>query len=107
MRRRATPAGIDWGTPLNEYLCTEYLYHNTCATEGCDFVRHELPGVCSDDPCPKCGGCCWHNGMGSTPAVPAPWYVQYLDTACPTCRKTLGRITALTAQMGLFGEVKP
>ena len=107
MKKRSNTAHVDWGTPLNEYLCTEYLYHNRCATRGCDYVRHELPGVCSDDLCPKCGGCCWHNGMGSTPERSEPWYVQYLDPTCLTCRKTLARLTGITAQRGLFEEVTP
>ena len=104
MKRRRAEA-VDYGTPLNEYLCTEYLYHTVCATDGCGYVRHQLPGVDGNE-CPKCGGDCWLNGLGCTPRRPEPWYVQYLDPTCPTCRKTLARLTTLTAQMELFAPMR-
>ena len=101
MSRKRHAKGVDYGTLLNEYLCTEYLYHTVCLTEGCGYVRHELPGVRGDE-CPKCGGDCWQKGMGCTPKVAAPWYVQFCEPTCPTCRKTLARLMAFEAQLGLF-----
>lgn len=97
--RRKRSSGVDYGTALNEYLCTEYLYHCVCLS--CGAVRHNRPGVAGD--CSACGGGCHLCGLGSSPRVAAAWYVQYCDPTCPTCRRTLSRITALTAQMDLFG----
>lgn len=96
---RRSEQGVDYGTPLNEYLCTEYPYHCICLS--CGAVRHDRPGAFGE--CRACGGDSHRIGMGCTPDIAAPWYVQYLDPTCPTCRKTLARLGAFD-QMELFGE---
>jgi hypothetical protein len=92
-------ACVDYGAPLNEYLCTEYLYHCICLS--CGAVRHDKPGTAED--CAVCGGGCHRRGLGSSSKVAAPWYVQYLDPTCPTCRRTLARLASFD-QMELFTQ---
>ncbi len=83
---------------LNVYLCTNYRYHMICMT--CGAVTHPRAGVDSGE-CEHCGGDCWKS-LVAKPSIASPWYVQYLDPACPTCQHTLSDVTRLGYQMELF-----
>ncbi len=82
---------------LNAYLITRYLYHWRCMS--CGTVTHRRAGAAPDD-CEQCGRCCWQT-LGSSPGR-GPWYVQSLDTDCPTCRKTLSEVASIEAQLVLL-----
>lgn len=82
---------------VSEYLITDYLYHEICGR--CGAVAHHRPGA--DAACRVCGAESWST-LTAYPAVPEPWYVQFCDPACATCRKTLSEMARLEAQLELF-----
>ena len=89
--------------PVNHYLITDYLYRWICMR--C-VAAHHLRAAAEPPACPACGCDCLWRSRGASPHVPEPWYVQFCDPKCPTCRKTLAKLAQLEGQLTLF-EVRP